>query len=186
MNVSITKHEGKKYIRTIHEAVLAEGRPVRSVEIDVYCVLEAFDVRCPAVAHAIKKLLAPGQRGKGDRLADLRGAVAALHRAIDLERVRTSPPASENAASIAATLNGCWETVAAADGSCVVGYVVRFSVPDAEGRYLWVGHYYAGGGPDGPSLGWCEVAAESHAKRLNKEGKLPAEFRDGRWAATPK
>jgi hypothetical protein len=59
-----------------------------SIEIDVYAVLEAFQVTCPARAHAIKKLLCTGTRGKGDAIADLTGAAAAVDRAISIERQR--------------------------------------------------------------------------------------------------
>lgn len=55
------KHEGKKYLRQIYSAA---GTPIESdfVFVDVYEVLVAFDVTCPAIQHAIKKLLACGQR----------------------------------------------------------------------------------------------------------------------------
>lgn len=83
---TITKHEGSKYLKEIHGAL--PGSP--STMVDVYAVLVAFDVTCPAIAHCIKKLLMPGQRGKGDIRADLKGAMAALNRAIDLEDKRTA------------------------------------------------------------------------------------------------
>jgi hypothetical protein len=67
---SINEHEGKKYLKTI----------------DVYCVLVAFGVTCPARQHAIKKLLSAGTRGKGDEMSDLVGALAAVNRAIDLQK----------------------------------------------------------------------------------------------------
>ena len=53
---------------------------------DVYDVLTAFGVTCPAVAHAVKKLLCAGQRGHKDRLTDLREAMTAIARAAELER----------------------------------------------------------------------------------------------------
>ena len=52
---------------------------------DVYDVLDAFGVTCPATAHAVKKLLCAGQRGHKDRLTDLQEAAAALTRAVELE-----------------------------------------------------------------------------------------------------
>ena len=76
------EHEGKKYLRTIHSAVDNDSKLI----VDVYEVLKAFDVTCPAVAHCVKKLLAAGTRGKGDRVADLVGAMAALNRALDFAR----------------------------------------------------------------------------------------------------
>jgi hypothetical protein len=64
-----------KYARTIHE-----------VEVDVYDVLVAWNVTCPATQHAIKKLLMPGQRGSKDKLQDLQEAEQAIERAIELNR----------------------------------------------------------------------------------------------------
>ena len=79
----VTEHEGVKYLRHVRSAV-----GTQSVQTDVYAVLEAFHVTCPATQHCVKKLLAAGQRGKGSRLDDLVGALAALNRAIELERQR--------------------------------------------------------------------------------------------------
>ncbi len=79
----ITEHEGKKYLRTITSCLTGE-----SIQVDVYDVLEAFGVTCQAQGHAIKKLLTPGQRGKGSVEADLHGAMAALCRAMELLRNR--------------------------------------------------------------------------------------------------
>lgn len=65
------------------------GHYFRSVEhlsvIDVYAVLRMYNVTCPAVAHAIKKLLASGQRGAKDRGTDLREAVVSIERAIEMD-----------------------------------------------------------------------------------------------------
>jgi hypothetical protein len=68
-------HSGSKYLRTIQ---LIEGK------VDVYAMLVAFDVRCPARQHAIKKLLCAGLRGKGDELQDLHEAGDAVRRAIQI------------------------------------------------------------------------------------------------------
>lgn len=81
----ITKHEGSKYLRVIHGAVQD-----MAVQVDVYSVIEAFGVTCPARAHAIKKLLCCGLRGKGDEIADLTGAIAAINRAVELQKKRTA------------------------------------------------------------------------------------------------
>lgn len=64
-----------KYARTIH-----------GVEVDVYDVLVAWNVTCPATQHAIKKLLMPGQRGNKDKIQDLQEAKQAIERAIELNR----------------------------------------------------------------------------------------------------
>lgn len=67
-----------------------------------------------------------------------------------------------------------WESVAVydEDAGTPFGYKVRWSQPDDAGRYPCVGHYHAGE-DDSPSLVWCERAAESHARRLNAEGRRP-------------
>ena len=49
---------------------------------DVYRVLKAFGVVCPAVQHAVKKLLMPGQRGAKDKLQDLEEALWSVSEAI--------------------------------------------------------------------------------------------------------
>lgn len=70
-----------KYNRTIYD-VETDG----SVTVDVYAVLEAFKVTCPARQHAIKKLLCAGLRGKGDSVQDLTEAGEAIARAVRLEK----------------------------------------------------------------------------------------------------
>jgi hypothetical protein len=82
--VSIREHEGSKYIRTIESCV----SPGEKTQVDVYSVLVAFDVTCPAMAHAAKKVLCAGLRGKGSAIDDLKGAIAALHRAVEIEGAR--------------------------------------------------------------------------------------------------
>lgn len=83
MTKTINEHEGSKYLRRIYSAKNAD----KFILIDVYAVLKAFNVTCPARAHAIKKLLCAGDRGKGDALDDLLGAEAAISRAIELEQL---------------------------------------------------------------------------------------------------
>ena len=53
---------------------------------DVYRVLRAFGVTCPAVQHAVKKLLMPGQRGSKDQLQDLEEALWSVSEAIAMAR----------------------------------------------------------------------------------------------------
>ena len=53
-------------------------------DVDVYDVLKAFDVRCPAMQHAIKKMLKAGQRGDKDAEQDLTEAIISLERAKEL------------------------------------------------------------------------------------------------------
>jgi len=87
--MDIKNHEGSKYLRTIYTATnsLNPGQG-REASIDVYSVLEAFGVTCPARQHAIKKLLCAGLRGKGSELNDPKGALAAVNRAIELQDIR--------------------------------------------------------------------------------------------------
>lgn len=70
---------GSKYLRQMLH--LVDGRA------DVYAVLIAFNVTCPARQHAIKKLLCSGIRGKGDCLQDLREARDAIDRAIQIASI---------------------------------------------------------------------------------------------------
>lgn len=88
MSKSIVEHEGKKYLRKLTGFSTCDTEMPQKVLTDVYAVLEAFSVTCPAVGHCVKKLLCAGQRGKGTALDDLIGAEAALSRAIELERQR--------------------------------------------------------------------------------------------------
>lgn len=67
-----------KYNRKIKDV----NGPELDGEVDVYSVLEAFDVRCSATAHAIKKLLCAGIRGKGNKVQDLQESKVAIDRAI--------------------------------------------------------------------------------------------------------
>ena len=70
---------GSKYLRDIQTI---------GGKVDVYAVLEAFDVTCPARQHAIKKLLCAGLRGKGDSVQDLKEAADAVARAVQMEEAR--------------------------------------------------------------------------------------------------
>ena len=55
------------------------------VFVDVYDVLDAFEVKNPATQHAVKKLLMPGKRGVKDTVQDLEEAKQSIERAIELE-----------------------------------------------------------------------------------------------------
>jgi len=80
--VSDEPHTGNKYHRTIH------GVDGSTALVDVYSVIEAFNVTCPARQHAIKKLLCTGIRGKGDAQQDLKETADAIMRARQLEALR--------------------------------------------------------------------------------------------------
>ena len=60
------------------------NREVKGVTVDVYDVLKAFNVTCPATQHALKKMLCAGLRGHKDIQTDLDEAIASLQRAKEL------------------------------------------------------------------------------------------------------
>ena len=60
-------------------------RNINGVEADVYDVLVAFGVTNPAIAHAVKKLLAGGQRGYKDKEQDYKESIVSIERGIELE-----------------------------------------------------------------------------------------------------
>ena len=65
------------------EFISMDGKVFRA---DVYRVLRAFGVTCPALQHAVKKLLMPGQRGSKDKLQDLEEALLSVSEAIAMAR----------------------------------------------------------------------------------------------------
>ena len=79
-------HVGNKYLRKIYSPL--GGEPIY---VDVYAVLEAFKVTCPALQHIVKKVLCAGLRNKGSTLQDIEEAVnASGPRAIQMQKVRES------------------------------------------------------------------------------------------------
>lgn len=80
-----------KYIRKVASLT----GPRQTVDVDVYSVLVAFGVTCPATAHAAKKLLCSGLRGHKDRVTDLSEAITAIQRAIELEYDRKAAGGGE-------------------------------------------------------------------------------------------
>lgn len=69
---------GSKYLRDV--PCLIDGK------VDVYAVLDAFKVICPARQHAVKKLLCAGLRDKGSVLQDLQESRDAIDRAVQMEK----------------------------------------------------------------------------------------------------
>ena len=57
-------------------------------KIDIYYILTAYGVTNPAVFHAVKKCLMAGRRGYKNKTQDLREAVEALQRGIELEELQ--------------------------------------------------------------------------------------------------
>ena len=79
----------RKYHRqithTLERGAIVQTADRVTITVDVYDVLKAFDVKCPAIQHAVKKLLCAGIRGHKDRKQDLTEARASIGRAIELE-----------------------------------------------------------------------------------------------------
>ena len=71
-----------KYDRKIDHLVKLDGT------VDVYDVLEAFNVTCPALQHLAKKALCAGLRGHKDTQEDLQDIAATAYRAINLHEAR--------------------------------------------------------------------------------------------------
>ena len=71
-----------KYNRTIAD------KNGNTAVVDVYDVLVAFDVRCPAMQHAIKKMLCSGLRGHKGSTQDKAEAIESIKRSIELEETR--------------------------------------------------------------------------------------------------
>lgn len=89
-DLGCSKHTGSKYHRQIRDikgrqcmVFDSEREEYMGAVIDVYNVLDAFDVRKPALQHGSKKMLCAGIRGKGDLLQDLIEARDAVTRQID-------------------------------------------------------------------------------------------------------
>lgn len=76
----LNKHSGSKYQKVIRAIPETGQSPIL---IDVYCVIEAFDVQRNPIAHAIKKLLMAGKRGGKDEIQDYEEAVDAIRRGIE-------------------------------------------------------------------------------------------------------
>jgi len=65
-------------------------RTIKGAQIDVYDVIVAYGVTCPALAHALKKMLMPGQRHAKTFEQDIDEAIASLQRAKELAAGTTS------------------------------------------------------------------------------------------------
>ena len=74
---------GSKYHRTITQTIAGDTHGC-SVVVDVYDVLRAFGVSCPALQHAAKKILCPGLRGQKTAAQDISEAANSCRRAIEL------------------------------------------------------------------------------------------------------
>lgn len=72
-----------------YQRVIRNRTTKQCTTVDVYDVLVAFGIECPALAHAVKKCLAAGKRGHKDSATDKREAIASLLASIELDEVRT-------------------------------------------------------------------------------------------------
>lgn len=73
-------HSGNKYHRQV--------KPLEDYKlphIDIYRVLDAFEVKNPGIQHAVKKLLCAGLRNKGSLEQDLKESQDAITEAIKIE-----------------------------------------------------------------------------------------------------
>jgi hypothetical protein len=80
----IEHNNNNKYSRKIKTIVIDGIDHV--IYVDVYDVLTAFNTINPAMAHAIKKMLAPGKRGDKSTIQDMNEAIHSIKRAIELEQ----------------------------------------------------------------------------------------------------
>ena len=71
-------------LRNKYERVLSNYKG-DTLTVDVYDVLLGFNVTCPIMSHAAKKVLAAGERGHKDKLTDLYDIKASIERAIEVE-----------------------------------------------------------------------------------------------------
>jgi len=80
LNEESVEHE----LRNKYERVLSNYKG-DTLTVDVYDVLLGFNVTCPIMSHAAKKVLAAGERGHKDKLTDLYDIKASIERAIEVE-----------------------------------------------------------------------------------------------------
>ena len=82
--------------------------------VDVYRVLELFNVVNPSIAHAVKKLLVAGGRGAGkDITQDIREAMDSLQRWLDM---REEDAAERHADAIGRAANRVYDLLLPDDG----------------------------------------------------------------------
>lgn len=61
-------------------------REIKGVKVDVYDIIVAYGICNPAIQHAIKKILMPGERGHKSVIQDIGEAIDSLERAIEIEK----------------------------------------------------------------------------------------------------
>ncbi len=117
--------------------------------IDVYRILDLFEVKNHAVGHAIKKLLVPGGRGVKDIRQDLVEASKSIERALQMLDEDENKGSKGTVSADSADKNGWIEWNG---GNCPVDYktTVEVKLQDGEhdtdlaGVYSWE-HYHSNG-----------------------------------------
>lgn len=61
-------------------------RTINGANLDIYDIIIAYGVTCPARQHAIKKLLMAGERGAKGVIQDLEESAQALSRALEFAK----------------------------------------------------------------------------------------------------
>lgn len=75
--------KGDKY-----KVIIRNRRTGETITVDTYDVLEAFNITCSALAHAIKKLLMPGKRGSKSYDKDCDEAINSVEQSKLLQKFR--------------------------------------------------------------------------------------------------
>lgn len=60
-------------------------RALNGYWMDIYDILDVYEIFNPADQHAIKKMIMPGDRGVKSAIQDRHEAILSLHRAIQLD-----------------------------------------------------------------------------------------------------
>lgn len=58
------------------------ARAARNGGVDIYDLIVMYEVTCPGIGHALKKMLCPGERGSKSLIQDLKEAAWSLAEAI--------------------------------------------------------------------------------------------------------
>lgn len=96
--------QNKKYRRKLIGWAPGTDKPM-AVDVDVYRVLDAFQVKDPAIQHLVKKALAAGERGHEDRIQDYKDIVHSANSALDL---LTAKSAEQDPIDLAKPLTGAF------------------------------------------------------------------------------
>lgn len=136
---------GDKYLRTISgkkEITLPDGRKevMRvEVQVDIYDVINAWNLTDPALQHALKKLIQPGERGHKTPAQDLKEAIYSIERCLENTRPESVLLNEQLSIPKAAPLNGSLSAIGLTatdvrwkygDVDIVPGLFVKFSDTD--------------------------------------------------------